>query len=137
SRDWSSDVCSSDLGTALGLGVVAVALVLTVALAALGRVVAARGAAQGAADLAALAAATRLEGPGGDAEAACRVAVELAAASGVRVERCTVSGREVELGTARDAGPGLVARATARAGPAPRRPTPGRRRGGSAAPARP
>src|SRR5690606_39385011 len=69
-------------GTALGLGVVAVALVLTVALAGLGREVAARAAARGAADLAALAAATRLEGPGRDAEAACRAAVELAAGSG-------------------------------------------------------
>lgn len=104
-------------GTVLGLAVIAVTIVLTVAVGALAGVTAARGAAQTAADLAAVAAAQRLHGTG-SAGAACELATVVVQAHEVRLESCTVHGTVVEVRTSRLAGPGLTARATARAGPA-------------------
>lgn len=111
-------------GTVLGLAVIAVTIILTVTVAALAGVTAARGAAQTAADLAAVAAAQRLHATG-SAGASCELATVVVQAHEVRLESCAVHGAVVEVRTSRPAGPGLTARATARAGPA-----------GAAAPAR-
>src|SRR5690625_4180662 len=104
-------------GTVLGLAVIAVAIILTMAVASLARVTAARGSAQTGADLAALAAAERLHATGSPG-AACELAARVAGAHEVRLESCAVQGQVVQVHTSRSAGPGLTARATARAGPA-------------------
>src|SRR5690606_26626564 len=103
-----------------GLGLVAVVLVLTLAVATLGRAVSGRGAAQVAADLAALAAARALHAPDGSRADPCDLASEVAAGHGGRLEACTPGAADVTVVVARDVGLGLVARATSRAGPAHR-----------------
>ena len=112
-------------GTVLTLGLVAVVLVLLAAISLLGRAQSARGAAQAAADLGALAAAQHLLdsspsgfGPGPTA-AACGVARQIAAANGASLTSCEVlDDGVVRVTTARPGGLG-AAQATARAGPAP------------------
>lgn len=95
--------------TVLVLGVVAVVLCLTVALAGLARAANLRGAAQAAADLAALAGAQSLVA-GGDP---CAVAAEVARANGAELESCRpLPGAHVEVSTRK-----AEARARARAGP--------------------
>ncbi|WP_430335494.1 Rv3654c family TadE-like protein [Rhodococcus sp. ACT016] len=94
------------------IGLVAVTAVLV----QVGGAVAARHRAQGAADLAALAAAQALVG--GD-ESACAAAVSVARRMRAEVSECTVDGWDAVVSTA-VAGPALVpgpARAIARAGP--------------------
>jgi len=89
---------------------------VTAVLVQVGGAVAARHRAQGAADLAALAAAQALTG--GD-ESACAAATSLARRMQAEVSECTVDGWDVVVSTA-VAGPMLVsgpARAVARAGP--------------------
>ena len=103
-------------GTVLGLAVIAVAIILTVTVGLLARATSARGVAQTGADLAALAAAGRLHATGSPG-AACELATRVARAHEVALESCTVHGQVVEVRTSRPAGPGLTARATARAGP--------------------
>ncbi len=105
-------------GTVLGLAVIAVAIILTMTVASLARVTAARGSAQTGADLAALAAAERLHATGSPG-AACELAARVAGAHEVRLESCAVQGQVVQVHTSRSAGPGLTARAMARAGSAP------------------
>jgi secretion/DNA translocation related TadE-like protein len=105
-------------GTVLALGLVAVALVLGLALAALASAQGARGQAQAAADLAALAAATALQGGG----PACPTARETAARNGAQVVACVEQGEGVvRVDVTREAvgwsGMLGVARAAARAGP--------------------
>lgn len=110
-------------GTVLVLGVVAVALLLGLGLAALGAAQAARGAAQAAADLGALAGATALR----DGFDACATAQEAVQRNGSRLVSCEPgAGATVRVVAARAAdgptpGPwaGLLgeARAAARAGP--------------------
>lgn len=110
-------------GTVLVLGVVAVALLLGLGLAALGAAQAARGAAQAAADLGALAGATALR----DGFDACATAQEAVQRNGSRLVSCEPGGgATVRVVAARAAdgptpGPwaGLLgeARAAARAGP--------------------
>lgn len=110
-------------GTVLVLGVVAVALLLGLGLAALGAAQAARGAAQAAADLGALAGATALR----DGFDACATAHEAVQRNGSRLVLCEPGGgATVRVVAARAAdgptpGPwaGLLgeARAAARAGP--------------------
>lgn len=108
-------------GTVLTLGVVAAILLLALGIAALGAVQNARGAAQAAADLGALAGATALRDgfdPCGTAEVAVR-------RNGADVTSCEVLGGGVVrvVATRAAAGPGGElgglgqARATARAGP--------------------
>ncbi|MFF2620696.1 Rv3654c family TadE-like protein [Oerskovia jenensis] len=106
-------------GTVLALGLIAVVLVLGLALAALASAQGARGRAQAAADLAALAAATALQG-GGEA---CRTAQETAERNGAVVVACDEQGDGVvRVDVTREATGwvGLLgtARAAARAGPA-------------------
>lgn len=115
-------------GTVLTLGLVAVALVLIAAISLLGRAQAARGAAQTAADLGALAAAQHLAGglggagPGagaGGASTACGIARSVVTANGAALTGCLLLGDGVvRVSTARAAG-GETASASARAGPAP------------------
>ncbi|BBZ47016.1 hypothetical protein MPRM_42970 [Mycobacterium parmense] len=100
--------------TVLAAGMVIVLLWVTGAGAYLGSVVVARHRAQAAADLAALAAATRL--PAGEA-AACARATTVAREMGVDGDRCEVDGLDVVV-TVRVGVPFAgVARAAARAGP--------------------
>ncbi len=114
-------------GTVLLLGVVSAALVLLVGTTLLVRAAQARGVAQSAADLAALAAAERaaggdaaLVGAGPDRAAGgpCTVARDVAARNGARLTGClTEPGGIVHVTTAAAAGVG-TATASARAGPA-------------------
>ncbi|WP_152203965.1 Rv3654c family TadE-like protein [Georgenia thermotolerans] len=107
-------------GTVLALALVAVLLVLTLAVVGLARAVHARAAAQAAADLAALAAATALRDAAGDP---CTVATAVVRANGAEPAGCAVAGAVVEVGARvvvlGQADGVLVARASARAGPAP------------------
>jgi len=106
-------------GTVLALGLIAVAFVLGLALAALASAQGARGQAQAAADLAALAAATALQG----GWQACPTADETAARNGAVVVACVEQGHGVvRVDVTREAtgwaGALGTARAAARAGPA-------------------
>lgn len=96
-----------------------IVVLVTVALVGVrvGSAVVARHRAQGAADLAALAAAARL--PSGPA-AACQVALEIARAMGAELADCTVAELDVVIAVVVAAGGpiGAPARASARAGPA-------------------
>lgn len=105
--------------TVLMLAVIVVALTLALAAAALARAAHARGTAQAAADLAAIAAATAAQRPvGGDP---CAVAAHVAAQNGARLDRCAVlAGGDVELSTSVAVDLGAftaTASAQARAGP--------------------
>ncbi|WP_127128156.1 Rv3654c family TadE-like protein [Georgenia sp. SYP-B2076] len=109
-------------GTVLVLGLVAVLITLTIAVAGLAQAVHARATAQTAADLAALAAATALHRVGGPASDPCTLAGQVVTANDAEPAGCTVTGAVVEVGArvrilGRVDGV-LVARATARAGPA-------------------
>lgn len=100
--------------------VVAVAVSLALALVALTRVAEARGIAQAAADLGALAAAESAQRPG--AVDPCAVAAAVVRANGARTDRCVQDpGGEVLLQTSVPvtplAGWHATATATARAGP--------------------
>jgi len=106
-------------GTVLALGLIAVALVLGLALAALSSAQGARGQAQTAADLAALAGATALQG-GWDA---CPTARETVERNGAELVACVEQGDGVvRVDVVREAtgwaGVLGTARAAARAGPA-------------------
>jgi len=115
-------------GTVVTLGLVAVALLLLAVLSLLGRAQAARGAAQTAADLGALAAAQHLFGAAngpdvgtaytiGGAGAACDIARDVVVRNGAVLTGCAIlDGGIVRVSTARAGGPG-TARAHARAGP--------------------
>lgn len=115
-------------GTVVTLGLVAVVLLLIVVLSLLGRAQAARGSAQTAADLGALAAAQHLVGsPGGPdlgtiyvtggGGSACGIAREVVARNGAVLTGCVLlDGGIVRVTTARAGGLGS-ARAHARAGP--------------------
>ncbi|TDE89254.1 hypothetical protein EXU48_21280 [Occultella glacieicola] len=105
--------------TILVLGIVASALVLAVLLGGLARVTGARGLAQGAADLAAIAGAEAAVGRTGDP---CAAAATVARRHGVTLDSCGVSAGglvTVEVGVAVTPLPGWSTRATAqaRAGP--------------------
>ena len=105
-------------GTVLILGVVAAVLLLAVGIAALGAAQNARGAAQAAADLGALAGATALR----DGFDPCRTAGAAVVRNGAVTASCEVlAGGVVRVVATRDAsGPAGVlgtARASARAGP--------------------
>lgn len=104
-------------GTVLALGLVAVLAVLALAVAGLAAAVHARGTAQTAADLGALAAATALQHPLGPDP--CGVARQVVAANGADLARCRVSWEEVTVEAhVPMAAPWPAARAHARAGPA-------------------
>ncbi|GAA4419727.1 hypothetical protein GCM10023169_10690 [Georgenia halophila] len=113
-------------GTVLGLTLVAVLIIMTLAVVGLSKAVHARGAAQSGADLAALAAATALHAAGGQARDPCRVADEVAAANGTELTACRVIDENVEVTTGVVVigetwpleGRRLEAHAEARAGPA-------------------
>lgn len=107
-------------GTVLVLAVAAVVVTLLLGALALLSVVLAGHRAAAAADLAALAAATALDGER-DPGRACAAAERLAAANGARVTSCIVRGAEVWLATAVDPDwRGLPqAAARSRAGPPP------------------
>lgn len=96
-----------------------IVVLVTVALVGVrvGSAVVARHRAQGAADLAALAAAARV--PSGPA-AACQGALEIARAMGAELADCTVAELDVVIAVVVAAGGpiGAPARASARAGPA-------------------
>jgi len=104
----------------LGLALIAVLLTLTLAVVGLSRAVHARGTAQVAADLGALAAAEALH----DLSAAhldpCTVAGQVVAANGAEVTGCRTEGADVVVSTRVPLadGTGLAARAVARAAPA-------------------
>jgi len=123
-RSWFDDRGS---GTVLTLGLVAVVLVLFTAIALLGRAQSARGAAQAAADLGALAAAQQLlDGPGagsgpasGAGGEACAIAREVAAANAAHLTGCVLLPEGVVRVTTERRGGLGNARASARAGPAP------------------
>lgn len=103
-------------GTVLVLAVVAVALALATTLAGLGQVVAGRAQAQTAADLAALAAATRLR-TSADVDASCDLAHEVAVRNGATLTGCRHEGggaMVVTVGVRTTFG---TATAEARAGP--------------------
>ena len=108
-------------GTVLVLGIVAVAVVLALALAAIGGAQRARGTAQAAADLGALAAATVLQ-RGGDP---CAAAGDAVARNHGRLASCVPEGAgivEVKVTvpvTFAPFLPGAQAEAHARAGPRP------------------
>jgi hypothetical protein len=136
------------------VGLVAVVLLLIVVISLLGRSQSARGAAQTAADLGALAAAQHLVGaPAGSGAAggsgllvgrgdpavgrgdpapgrgsgvaeACGIAREVVAANGAALSRCAVLDGGVVRVTANRPGGLGIASATARAGPGPTAPTP-------------
>jgi len=107
-------------GTVLVIGLVLAAVVVCLAVGVLARAQAARGAAQAAADLGALAAARHLAGSGGGAPgdgSPCAVAAEVVAANGAVATSCQVlGGGIVRVTAARSAGFG-TASASARAGP--------------------
>lgn len=106
--------------TVLLVTVVAVALSLALALMALARVAEARGIAQAAADLGALAAAEAGQRPGGPDP--CVMAAAVVRANGARIDRCLPGpGGEVVVQTSVGVTPlvgwDATASATARAGP--------------------
>lgn len=103
-------------GTVLVLGLVAVVVILLTALTMLVRVTDARGRAQAAADLGALAAAAALQ----RGEEPCVVAARAVDANGARLVQCAVTAPEVVVRADVDVGPALSASARARAGPAHR-----------------
>lgn len=107
-------------GSVLGLAMVAVLLSLTLAVVGLARAVHARGTAQVAADLGALAAAEALHDVGGAGMDPCAVAGDVVTANGAEITGCRTQGGEVVVSTrvALAGGTGLAARADARAGPA-------------------
>jgi secretion/DNA translocation related TadE-like protein len=107
-------------GSVLGLALVAVLLMLTMAVVGVARAVHARGTAQAAADLGALAAATALHDLTGSAADPCAVAGRVVAVNGAELTACRTRGGEVVISTrvALADGTGLAARASARAGPA-------------------
>ncbi|MCK6212550.1 flp pilus-assembly TadE/G-like family protein [Georgenia sp. EYE_87] len=107
-------------GSVLGLALVAVLLVLTLAVVGVARAVHARGTAQAAADLGALAAATALQDLTGSAGDPCAVAGRVVAVNGAELTACRTRGEEVVVATRVPLadGTGLAARASARAGPA-------------------
>jgi len=104
------------------VGLIAVVLVLLVAISLLGRSQTARGAAQTAADLGALAAAQQLVGSGGGPPVACGTAREVVAANGAILTGCSLLGQGVVRVTCERSGGLGVARASARAGPSPGQP---------------
>ena len=120
-------------GTVLALAVIAVVLVMTAALGLLASAQAARGQAQAAADLAALAGASQLvrasvEEPGGGGAgpgavtgslgtAACMTAAEVSRRNGAQLTECVAQpGGVLSVATSRRSGAG-AATARARAGP--------------------
>ncbi|MCL2090707.1 MAG: flp pilus-assembly TadE/G-like family protein [Micrococcales bacterium] len=103
-------------GTVLVLGLVAVALVLATTLVGLGQVVAGRARAQTAADLAALAAATRLQTTA-DIGDACDLAGQVAARNGADLAGCAHEGGGVVQVTVAVPTPSGPTRTSARAGP--------------------
>lgn len=109
-------------GTVLVLALMAVLLTLTVAVVGLAGAVHARGTAQTAADLAALAAATALHRAGGPTADPCAVAAQVVVANDAEPAGCAVTGAVVEVGARvvilGQVDGALVARASARAGPA-------------------
>ncbi|MFH5824958.1 Rv3654c family TadE-like protein [Georgenia sp. AZ-5] len=109
-------------GTVLALGLICVLVVLTFAVVGLARAVHARGTAQTAADLGALAAAQALHDPAGARGEPCALAAGVVRANGAEPAGCRVAGAVVDV-SARVTVLGqvdgvLVARASARAGPA-------------------
>ena len=134
-------------GTVVAVGLVAVVLLLITMISLLGRAQSARGSAQTAADLGALAAAQHLVGASGvgsgaaggsgpvvrradprvasgaGAVAACGIARDVVAANGAVLGRCEVLGGGVVRVTASRPGGLGIAAATARAGPGPGAPT--------------
>lgn len=105
--------------TVIAVALVAACLLLAVALAAIAGVQAARGRAQAAADLAALAAADTWLNAAGDP---CAAAARVAAANGAVLGGCTFAAADVLIEarvpvTGPFAPLGLVASASARAGP--------------------
>ena len=104
-------------GTVLMVGLVAVVLALFVAISLLGRAQSARGAAQTAADLAALAAAQQLVDGGAGPTVACGTAREVVAANGAVLTGCSLLGHGVVRVTCERSGGLGAARASARAGP--------------------
>jgi secretion/DNA translocation related TadE-like protein len=114
----STERCSErGAGTVLTLGVIAAILVLAFGIAALGAAQNARGAAQAAADLGALAGATALR----DGFDPCGTARTAVARNGAAVATCEeLGGGVVRVVATRATGPGGAlgeARASARAGP--------------------
>ena len=84
--------------TVLTLGIIAVALVLAVSLAGLARASASRWIAQGAADLAALAAARVAVDPAAGGHDPCELASDVATRHGARLDSCEVqAGAMVEV----------------------------------------
>ena len=104
-------------GSVLGLSLVSVVLVLAVGVTALAGAVHARGVAQTAADLGALAAAEVLHGRDGQADP-CGAAARVVRANGAEPGGCVVRGDVVEVVARVTVPVGPPARATARAGPA-------------------
>ncbi|MFC7404430.1 Rv3654c family TadE-like protein [Georgenia alba] len=110
-------------GTVLGLALIALLLTATLVVVGLARAVHARGVAQTAADLGALAGATALHA-GGAAEP-CAVAREVVSTNDAELVTCRVAGEDVEVGASVAVvaegwpveGRELHARAEARAGP--------------------
>lgn len=84
-------------GTVLAVALIGVLLICALAVAVVGVAVDARGRAQAAADLAALAAASALHEFG--AADPCTVAAQLAHANGADLLSCTVVGPDVEVAT--------------------------------------
>ncbi|ROR73206.1 Rv3654c family TadE-like protein [Bogoriella caseilytica] len=107
-------------GTVLAVALVGVLAACALAVASVGAAVDARGRAQAAADLAALAAASSLYEIGGPDP--CVVAAQLAQLNSAELRSCTVRGHEVEVtATVTAQLPGRLAahvEAQARAGPA-------------------
>lgn len=104
-------------GSVLALGLVALVLVLVVAVASLGQVEVARARAQGAADLAALAGATRLRALG-EVEPSCALAERAVERNDAVLDECTqVRAGVLEVRVHRGT-PFGAATAVARAGPA-------------------
>lgn len=105
--------------TVIAAAIVAACVIVAVALAAIAAVQGARGRAQAAADLAALAAANAWVNSTGEP---CAVAAVVVAGNGAELSDCSLAGSDVIVGARVPvAGPleslGLVASASARAGP--------------------
>ncbi len=115
-RDHVDGGPDSGSGTVLVLGVVAVALVLATTLAGLGQVVVGRARAQTAADLAALAAATRWQATA-DVGSACDLAEQAATRNGADLAACGHEGAGVVQIAVTVSTPFGPARSFARAGP--------------------
>lgn len=113
-RRWGAD---DGAGSVLVLGLVALALVLVVAVASLGQVEVARARAQGAADLAALAGASRLLAFG-EVGSSCALAGRAVERNGAVLDRCTQVRAGVLEVRVHHGTPFGAATAVARAGPA-------------------